>query len=109
MGHTTQKQLWLLRQDYLIRNYEYQFCHHTEFNFKILDNIMYITRSGNTKQRKTYNNCIIMCDTETSKKSLKKASQKVKLENNFRRGLVRKRRWTHCGQTKKSKMLHVKQ
>lgn len=83
MGHTTQKQLWLLRQDYLIRNYEYQFCHHTEFNFKILDNIMYITRSGNTKQRKTYNNCIIMCDTETSKKSLKKASQKVKLDSGY--------------------------
>ena len=78
MGRTTQKQLFALREDWLARNYEYQFCHHTDFNYGILDNIMYITRSGRTKKKTTYNNCIIMCDTETSKKRLKLKPQKTK-------------------------------
>ena len=75
MGRTTQKEIYLMRQDYLSRNYEYKFCHHTEFNYEILNNIMYVTRSGNTKKKTTYNNCIIMCDTETSKKKLKNSRQ----------------------------------
>lgn len=83
MGRTTQKQLFALREDWLARNYEYQFCHHTEFNYSILDNIMYVTRSGNTKKKITYNNCIIMCDTETSKKKLKTKPQHKKLDSGF--------------------------
>ena len=83
MGRVTQKQLYALRADYLSRNYEYIFCHLSEFNYSILDNIMYVTRSGNTKKKTTYNNCIIMYDTETSKKALKKAKQKTKLDSGF--------------------------
>lgn len=83
MGRITQKELFALREDWLARNYEYQFCHHTEFNYGILNNIMYITRSGRTKKKTTYNNCIIMCDTETSKKRLKDAPQKTKLDSGY--------------------------
>ena len=83
MGRTTQKELFLMRQDYLTRNYSYVFCHHTEFKYEILNNIMYVTRSGQTKKKETYNNCIIMCDTETSKKRLKHSAQQTKLESGF--------------------------
>lgn len=72
-----------MRQDYLARNYSYIFCHHTEFNYEILNNIMYVTRSGRTKKKTTYNNCIIMCDTETSKKRLKNSDQKARLDSGF--------------------------
>ena len=72
-----------MRQDYLSRNYSYIFCHHTEFNYEILNNIMYVTRSGRTKKKTTYNNCIIMCDTETSKKRLKNSDQKARLDSGF--------------------------
>lgn len=85
MGRITQKDVYLMRQDYLSRNYEYIFCHYSEFNFDILNNIMYVTRSGARKSKKktTYNNCIIMCDTETSKKPVKKANQKKKLDSGY--------------------------
>ena len=83
MGHTSQKDIFLMRQDYLARNYSYTFCHHTEFNYEILNNIMYVTRSGRTKKKTTYNNCIIMCDTETSKKCLKNSDQKARLDSGF--------------------------
>lgn len=83
MGRITKKFLYELREDYLARNYTYQFCHHTEFNYDILNNIMYITRPGKTKHKKTYNNCIIMCDTETSKKRLKTRPQRTKLDSGY--------------------------
>lgn len=83
MGRTSQKDIYLMRQDYLQRNYSYVFCHHTEFNYEILNNIMYVTRSGRTKKKTTYNNCIIMCDTETSKKRLKNSNQKARLDSGF--------------------------
>lgn len=71
-----QGELYLLRQDYLLHNYKYQMLHHTEFNYEILNNIMYITRAGQSKgKRKTYNNCFIMADTETSRKKLKNSKQ----------------------------------
>lgn len=83
MGRTSQKDIYLMRQDYLSRNYSYIFCHHTEFNYEILNNIMYVTRSGRSKKKTTYNNCIIMCDTETSKKKLKHSKQKARLDSGF--------------------------
>lgn len=86
MGQVTKKELAALRADYIQRNIPYQFVHHTEFKYEILNNIMYVVQSGNTKnktKRKTYNNCIIMCDTETSKKALKKSKQKVKLDSGY--------------------------
>lgn len=83
MGRITKKFLYELREDYLARNYTYQFCHHTEFNYDILNNIMYITRPGKTKHKKTYNNCIIMIDTETSKKRIKTGCKKTKLDSGY--------------------------
>ena len=82
MGQVTKKELAALKADYIQRNIPYQFVHHTEFKYEILNNIMYVTQSGTSKgKRKTYNNCIIMCDTETSKKKLKMSKQKVKLDS----------------------------
>ena len=77
-----QSELYLLRQDYLTRNYTYQYVHHSEFNFDILDNIMYVKRSGRGSN-KTYNDCIIMFDTETSRKKLKNAKQFKILPSNL--------------------------
>lgn len=73
-------ELYLLREDYIQKNIDYQFIHHNEFNFNILDNIMYLRRSGKG-HNKTYNDVIIMCDTETSKKKLKNSKQVNKLDS----------------------------
>ena len=75
----THKELYLLREDYFTRNIHYSRCHHSEFNFDLLNNIMYLNRPGRGKNKKTYNDVIIMCDTETSKKKLKKSAQSSKL------------------------------
>ena len=52
--------------------------HYSKFDYSILSNILYITPAGRG-DKKTYNDVIIMCDTETSKKKLSKAPQKSKL------------------------------
>ena len=70
----TSKELYLLRQDYLSKYVPYQFVHHSDFNYNILDNIMYVKRPGKG-ENKTYNDCIIMFDTETSRKKLKASRQ----------------------------------
>ena len=70
----TSKELYALRQDFISRNIPYQFVHHSQFRYEILDNIMYSRRPGKGKN-KTYNDCIIMFDTETSKKKLKNSPQ----------------------------------
>ena len=70
----TSKELYALRQDFISQNIPYQFIHHSKFRYEILDNIMYSKRPGKGKN-KTYNDCIIMFDTETSKKKLKDSPQ----------------------------------
>ena len=80
MGHN---ELYLMRQDYLAKNYEYRYCHHSEFNYSILQNVMYLYRSGNSKKKVSYNNVIIMADTETSRKKLKISANKTKLPSGF--------------------------
>lgn len=77
------KELYALRQDYISRNIPYQFVHHSEFNFEILNNIMYVRRSGRG-HNKTYNDCIIMFDTETSRKKLSKSKQSNKLPSGLK-------------------------
>ena len=52
------------RSYYLQKPYEMKF--YRDFNYKILDNIMYINKPG--WQHQTYSDCIMMLDTETSKK-----------------------------------------
>lgn len=75
----TRQELYLLREDYLQRNYTYQYVHHSNFNYDILANIMTINKSGKQKSKKSYNDVIIMCDTETSRKKLSKSTQSSKL------------------------------
>ena len=75
----TSKELYALRWDWVNQNIDYQFVHHTKFKYEILDNITFITRSGRRKKgqkkSKTYNNCFIMFDTETSRKKLSDSKQ----------------------------------
>lgn len=47
---------------------QYQLCHFLEWDYTILNRIMYINTKGKSKHRTTVNNVIIMADTETSKK-----------------------------------------
>ena len=70
----TSKELYLLREDYLSRNLEYQCIHHSKWNYSILHNIMYLTRPGRGNNT-TYNDVIIMCDTETSRKKVYTSKQ----------------------------------
>ena len=79
----TSKELYLLRQDYLTKYLPYQFIHHDEFNYDVLDNILYIRRPGKG-QNKTYNNCIIMFDTETSRKKLRSSKQVSQLPSGLK-------------------------
>lgn len=61
-------ELATLRRHYLIEHHEYKLMHWDEFDYKILNNIIYKKRAGRGSNS-TYNDCIIMADTETSKKS----------------------------------------
>lgn len=60
------KELEQVRLNYLNNNYPYKMVYWGLFNFKILSNIMYRKKVGRGKTG-TYNDCIIMGDTETSK------------------------------------------
>ena len=73
-----QSELYLIRQDYLTKYVPYQFVHHSNFKYEILNNIMYSRRPGRGNNQ-TYNDCIIMFDTETSRKKLSKSKQLSKL------------------------------
>ena len=54
-------------RDRLIRRCPYSFRFYKFFDYTLLRDIRYIMRSGRAKTRDTYNDCIIMLDTETSK------------------------------------------
>ncbi|MBQ0140556.1 MAG: hypothetical protein KBT36_14835 [Kurthia sp.] len=56
------------RLEFLNKYYPYKMQFYMDFNFKILNNIMYYKKAGRGIPR-TYNDIIIMADTETSKKS----------------------------------------
>lgn len=79
----TQKEIYLLKQLYIKEHVPYQFMHHSEFNFDILDNIMHIKRPGRYNN-KTFNDCIIMFDTETSRKKIKTSKQVNKLPSGLK-------------------------
>lgn len=61
----TRQELYKIRKKYIDAQ-PYTMAHHSEYNYKILDNIMYERRAGRGTQP-TYNNVVIMADTETSK------------------------------------------
>ena len=78
----TQKELYAMRQAWVQEHIPYQMIHHTFFHYEILDNIMFLRRPGRRpkgKKPKSYNNVIIMFDTETSKKKIKHSHQISKL------------------------------
>ena len=56
-----------IRKNYLRKYHHYKMLHWTKFNYNVLHNIMYNRRTGRGQNEK-YNDCIIMADTETSKK-----------------------------------------
>lgn len=72
------KDLYLLREDYLHRSLVYRMCHYSEFNYNILNNVMYKVQTGRG-QHKRFNDVLIMADTETSRKKLKDSKQYSKL------------------------------
>ena len=84
----TQSELYAIRQDWMHNNIPYQFCHHNLFRYEILDNIMFLRRPGrrrkNQKKSKTYNDVIIMFDTETSRKKLSVSQQINKLPSGLK-------------------------
>ena len=60
------QQLYAYRKKYF-EKWNYNFIYFDKFNYNYLSNIMYIRRAGRN-EHDTYNDCIIMFDTETSKK-----------------------------------------
>lgn len=56
-------------RDRMIRRCPYSFRFYKFFNYTLLRDIRYVMRSGRAQTRDTYNDCIIMLDTETSKET----------------------------------------
>ena len=61
------KELYDLRYE-IVNRRKYIFCYWEQYNYTFLQNIMYVFRSGRGDNT-SYDDCIIMLDTETSKKS----------------------------------------
>ena len=64
---TKRHQLYLERKVWLKKHWQYKMLPYDKFNYKLLNNIMYQRRSGQGHNGETYNDIIIMADTETSK------------------------------------------
>ena len=61
----TLKGLSEIRQNYLSKNWIYERTYYKDFNYSVLKNTIW--HKSRTKDKKTYNDITIMCDTETSK------------------------------------------
>ena len=59
-------QLYAIRQKYFDK-WKYRIKFWDNFNYELLSNVLYIKRAGRN-ENDTYNDCLIMFDTETSKK-----------------------------------------
>lgn len=55
-----------LKKKWFKRNWDYELCHHSTFDYSILKEIMYIKRAGKGENLR-FSDCFIMADTETSK------------------------------------------
>lgn len=55
-----------VRANWMRKNHTYKMVFYTDFKYKLLENIIYKLKRGRGKQG-SYNDCIIMADTETSK------------------------------------------
>lgn len=60
-------ELYKIRKEYFHKYWKYKLYRWDRFNYEKLSNIMFLRRSGRN-ENDTYNDCIIMFDTETSKK-----------------------------------------
>ena len=65
----TRQALLHLRRSYFHNEHKYTCTHWRDFDFDVLNKIMYITRAGRG-DNDTYNDVILMFDTETSKQTL---------------------------------------
>lgn len=63
----TLKELSKIRRTYLDKHVPYQMLYWEQFDYKILDNILYRKKAGRGDNA-TFNEVVIMADTETSKK-----------------------------------------
>ena len=61
-------ELYAKRKEWLIRHHSYSMSYYDSFDYSILKNIMYLTRSGKG-HGETFNDVIMMLDTETSKET----------------------------------------
>ena len=68
---STRADLYKSRRRWMIRHSPYSFLYYKYFDFAILNNVMYLRRAGKGKNGPSYNDCIIMVDTETSKEKEK--------------------------------------
>ena len=67
MGRVTIKQLYDIKKNYIEKYQPYHMRYWSEFDYDLLtDNILYHKKAGRGTNQ-TYNDIIIMCDTETSK------------------------------------------
>ena len=62
-----QTRLKSIRTRWIRDNIEYKRCYYKDFDYKVLNNTMYYCKKGKGRHG-TYNDIIIMADTETSKK-----------------------------------------
>lgn len=63
----TLKELSTIRRKYFDEYHPYKLVYWSNYDYKVLDNILYRKKAGRGENT-TYNDVIIMCDTETSKK-----------------------------------------
>lgn len=63
--------LYNKRKEFFQTCHTYKMAYWKDFDFSVFDKIMYICRAGNGHKGETYNDCIIMADTETSKERYK--------------------------------------
>lgn len=57
------------RKEWMIRHNSYAFTPYQFFDYVKLSKICYIYKTGRAREKVTYNDCIIMADTETSKEA----------------------------------------
>ena len=63
--------LYRKRKEFFQEQYSYGMFYWKDFDFSVFEKIMYICRAGQGHKGETYNDCIIMADTETSKERYK--------------------------------------
>lgn len=66
----TLKELYKIRRDYIKKYQPYSMCYWSEYNFDILTKTIISRKKAGRGDNGTYNDIIIMCDTETSKKAV---------------------------------------